>query len=561
MGRMTTNLDPRHSIGIDPAGDSNIEAVGPCCLDVNTRPADFAKGRFHMVWWFIWMCVACLFFFVLMPMISNLAGGEPITAGITFGENILLLIIGWGVLIPTIVGYVHVWRTHHPMRFDRKERKVTLYHRGTTYVEPWDGITAYLYALRQTTPKGANDTEAQVRIEFRRADGSKMPVMLLGTDTYRGRYYDKAARLWEYIRVYMEEGPEALPEPDKEPERDWGWRQWVQHHSPFPLFPRKSVWSAILQPMAFPLRVLLFFLNTPTDVIYSWIARSAGAVPYPRALADACRCSETEEEKHARVTALLELYSERIRGNTREVLQLESTLLEEYRKRFVAPCYPYGEGKEEIPGDWYQARLTDLVEVNPTYNVGSGKRVVFAPIDVLAAEAPLANRDELERCMTPPSSTMFRDGDTLFPFQLPWLEDGRAAYVEFVEDMALDTDTDFGCASPDMIVLRGTKLTPEMTYCLSKDHRLREWSKGILEDGESKDKLESFSEFMVPMPKPEVLQEFQDGVAGPRLKRIIELSQENERLKRSRSRVRENTGRAEGTEQAERDLPLAGSAN
>lgn len=335
--------------------------------------------------------------------------------------------------------------------------------------------------------------------------------------------------------------------------RKGGWRKWCQHHSPFPIFPHRSFWSVIVQPLAFSVRALLFFLNAPTDVIYSWLARSAAAVPYPPPLVDACRCSESHEEKEARISALLESYNEKIEENRRKIVQIERALLEEYRKWFIEPCYP--DGEEKVPEGWCRVKLTDLVEINPAYNIGSGKEVVFAPIDILATEGPLGNRDRLKRCITPPSSIMFRDSDTLFPFQRPWLENGRGVYVDFVGDMALGSE--FGCASPDMLVLRGTKLSPEVAYCLSKDKRLRQWCKSILEgkDTAFQDRLDGFSAFTLPMPTSSLLDKFQIGVARPNFGKIIKLSQENERLKRSCSRVLENSGRTGANEQAQHDFP------
>lgn len=38
-------LVPKQSIGIEPAADRNVEAVGPCCLDVNIKSAYIMMGR------------------------------------------------------------------------------------------------------------------------------------------------------------------------------------------------------------------------------------------------------------------------------------------------------------------------------------------------------------------------------------------------------------------------------------------------------------------------------------------------------------------------------------
>lgn len=146
MGRVSSNLEPGRSIGIDPAGDGNIEAVGPCCLDVNTRFADLAKGRFQLVWWFIWWSFAFLYLVLGMLMVSNLLGGANIMAGVASGERVVALAVWSCAFVPLIGTYVYLWRTRHPMRFNRQKRAVTLHHRGITYVEPWDGITAYIYA-------------------------------------------------------------------------------------------------------------------------------------------------------------------------------------------------------------------------------------------------------------------------------------------------------------------------------------------------------------------------------------------------------------------------------
>lgn len=543
MRRLSANLSTKRSLGVEPAADNNVEAVGPCCLDVNTRSAGFAKGRFQLLWWLIWAYFALFLLLLGLPVLANVLSGDQLGYGINFSEHGVALVIASTLLLPTIAGYVYVWRNRHPIRFNRETRSVTFHYKwGITYTEPWEKLTAYLYLQRVADPEAIRKHEGQVRLEFNRADGNSTQAVLMGTDTYGATDYERAAQLWEYIRVYMEEGPEALPSPEKEPRRGWGWGRWIKHHSPFPMFPSRSFWRLIIEPVAFPARVLLFFVNAPTDIIYSWIERSAASVPYPDELEKACRCTETVSERRERVSALLASYSEKIKENTQNLLEAERALLKAYADRFVGPSGALGEDERQVPEGWYWAKLTDLVEINPTYNVGSGKQAVAIATDALAEHGPLVNRERISFCTTPPSSIMFREGDTLLPFAQPWLDQGRGAYVDF---MAAETDTDLGSPSPDIIVLRGSKLSPELTYCLSKDQRIRDRAKALLDGCDAReDAITQLGDFALPMPEPGVLEEFDTEIAQPAFAKIRELSTTNERLRRCRRRVMNNTGQS-----------------
>lgn len=104
---------------------------------------------------------------------------------------------------------VRVWRHQLPLRFNRKTRKVYLHFRGKTYIEDWDTIRAYLTVQSGLTGVGAPIRDQQVNIEFDQGTDRPLTIFLMGTHRWNVQLDRQADAFWEYIRRYMEEGPQG----------------------------------------------------------------------------------------------------------------------------------------------------------------------------------------------------------------------------------------------------------------------------------------------------------------------------------------------------------------
>jgi hypothetical protein len=189
---------------------------------------------------------------------------------------------------------LHVWKTHLPLRFNRNTRKVYFHWKGKTYVENWDEIKAYLKVQFLVTATGAPLNDPQINLEFHNEDGSTFTVFLMGVDRDDLTTDQEAAAFWEYIRRYMEEGPEKLPAPD------WGiyapleFKELVQAHNPLPVLKSKRKWLWPFEVILFfPVRCIWFSIAYPTEVIYYFVEKHVQTNPFPPEMEEACNRDES----------------------------------------------------------------------------------------------------------------------------------------------------------------------------------------------------------------------------------------------------------------------------
>ncbi len=151
----------------------------------------------------------------------------------------------------------------------------------------------------------------------------------------------------------------------------------------------------------------------------------------------------------------------------------------------------------EIPKGWRVAALPDVIEVNPTRVLRKGE---------VAPYLDMANMPT--RCHTPDivverpfgSGMRFMNGDTLVARITPCLENGKTAYVDFLEDGQV------GWGSTEYIVLRPKPpLPPEFAYCLARSVEFRDFAIQSMTGSSGRQRVaaDSLAHFhMVVAPKP-----------------------------------------------------------
>jgi len=277
-------LDPKQPLDIEPAADRNVERVTDCCLDASPKMSFFlGKGRGGGAWWMIWMLVAF--------------GGSGIPFGIYIGrplDGLLYFLLVGGVFGLSLLWPIHVWKTHYPIRFSRKTRKVYCHWYGKTYIEDWDTIKAYIQVKTDFNAQGAPGQTPQINIEFHNDDGSVAEHSVIGTDK-GGLYLDEqAAAFWEYIRQYMEEGPEKLPAPKLlKTEVDTNLSELRKQY----LFPKlwdegASLFTKLLNIALLPFFLVWIAITYPTEVLYYFLDKHVKMKPFPPEMAEACPCDE-----------------------------------------------------------------------------------------------------------------------------------------------------------------------------------------------------------------------------------------------------------------------------
>jgi type I restriction enzyme S subunit len=109
--------------------------------------------------------------------------------------------------------------------------------------------------------------------------------------------------------------------------------------------------------------------------------------------------------------------------------------------------------------------ITDLVDVDPLVRIPKGKEVPFVEMKALPTGA-MSVTDVARRPFT--AGSRFQNGDTLFARITPCLENGKTAFVDFLEDH------EAGFGSTEFIVLRAKQgISPQFVYCCTRDENFR----------------------------------------------------------------------------------------
>jgi len=127
------------------------------------------------------------------------------------------------------------------------------------------------------------------------------------------------------------------------------------------------------------------------------------------------------------------------------------------------------------------------------------------------------------------SGSKFRNGDTLFARITPCLENGKTAFVNFMEE------NEAGRGSTEFIVLRSMRLTPEFVYCLARTYNFREHAIKSMIGASGRQRVQEscFEEFLILEPSMSLLVQFSEA-AEPVFEQIKVLHTQNQKLRAAR---------------------------
>jgi type I restriction enzyme S subunit len=156
----------------------------------------------------------------------------------------------------------------------------------------------------------------------------------------------------------------------------------------------------------------------------------------------------------------------------------------------------------EIPKGWKAAPLPDVIDVNPTRALRKG---AIAPyLDM--ANMPTRGHSPDAVIDRPFGSGMrFVNGDTLVARITPCLENGKTAFVDFLESGQV------GWGSTEYIVLRPKLPLPtEFAYCLARSDEFRDFAIQSMTGSSGRQRVpaESLSHLLVASPPEEVAELF-----------------------------------------------------
>ena len=156
----------------------------------------------------------------------------------------------------------------------------------------------------------------------------------------------------------------------------------------------------------------------------------------------------------------------------------------------------------EIPEGWEVAPLPEVVDVNPTRALRKG---VAAPyLDMANMPTHGHSADEVVD-RTFGSGMRFINGDTLVARITPCLENGKTAFVDFLQDGQV------GWGSTEYIVLRPKAPLPEeYAYCLARSAEFREFAIQSMTgtSGRQRVPADSLAHFRVTAPPRPIAEAF-----------------------------------------------------
>ena len=155
-----------------------------------------------------------------------------------------------------------------------------------------------------------------------------------------------------------------------------------------------------------------------------------------------------------------------------------------------------------IPQGWEQVKLPDAIEVNPTRSLRKDKVAPYLDMANMPTRGHTAD-DVIDRPFG--SGMRFMNGDTLVARITPCLENGKTAYVDFLQERQV------GWGSTEYIVLRPKPPLPEeFAYCLARSDGFREFAIQSMTGSSGRQRVpaESLSHYLLAAPSQQISDHF-----------------------------------------------------
>lgn len=157
---------------------------------------------------------------------------------------------------------------------------------------------------------------------------------------------------------------------------------------------------------------------------------------------------------------------------------------------------------EEAQADWVDGTIADLIEFNPSRKLAKGS---VAPYLEMAALSNTTFNPEGWYDREFSSGTKFMNGDTLLARITPCLENGKTAYVTFLEDGQV------AWGSTEYIVMRPKgNMHPFFAYALARNSDFRDYAEGCLagSSGRQRVDVDHLKNYEIKIPSGAVVNEF-----------------------------------------------------
>jgi type I restriction enzyme S subunit len=234
-------------------------------------------------------------------------------------------------------------------------------------------------------------------------------------------------------------------------------------------------------------------------------------------------------EVQRRIADVLSAYDDLIQNNQRRMALLEEAARQLYCEWFVRlrfPGHEHTRTSKGVPEGWEKVLTPQAVDINPPTRLSAEAEhwsVEMADLRPNSMVIQRATRREGR------SGSKFKNGDTLFPRITPCLENGKTAFVDFLEE------GDIARGSTEFIVLRSRRLTPEAVYCLARTYDFREIAIKSMVGASGRQRVQEscFEKSLVLVPSATLLAVFTETVR-PMFRQVKTLHSQNQKLRAAR---------------------------
>lgn len=235
-----------------------------------------------------------------------------------------------------------------------------------------------------------------------------------------------------------------------------------------------------------------------------------------------------------RIASILSAYDDLIENNRRQIKLLEEAAQRLYREWFVELRFPGHEDVkivDGVPEGWQVVFLGDVIEFDPKVPLPKDRTKQSVPMAALSTSSMVIDQALIENTMSN-SGSKFRNGDTLLARITPCLENGKTAFVNFL-------DKDEGAVgSTEFIVMRSKILNPYMVYCIARSDSFRTEAINSMtgSDGRQRAQKDKLKVLSYLLPQKSLIDRFEQFMR-PCFEKIRTLNRQNSILVEARDKL------------------------
>lgn len=276
-----------------------------------------------------------------------------------------------------------------------------------------------------------------------------------------------------------------------------------------------STGFAVLTPKKINNRFLYYLTTNDSYINYLVNSCTGSAYPAfgPQVLLDSEVLIPESLQEQKSIASILSALDDKIELNLQMNKTLEEMALALYKHWFV-DFGPFQDAEfvdselGEIPKGWKNAILGDLVKLNPRLSLAKGSQASFVEMKVLPIDV-MSVSDVAQKEFK--GGAKFQNGDTLFARITPCLENGKTAFVDFLEPGEIA----FG--STEFLVMRAKEgVSKYWTYCLARDTNFRNYAISTMVGTSGRQRVQNdpFLSYEIPQPPKEIFKSFSE-IAEP----------------------------------------------